>query len=208
MRDKEVKNYLINSFKFDPNTIEKLEYFCNRVLSFNKSYNLISASTEPNIWTRHVLDSAQLIKFIDFENSSILSDFGSGAGFPGLILAIYNKNPNFHVKLFEKSKVKASFLGNMVKELDINAQIVLGDIREKNIDCEYVVCRAFRKLPEILRISREKLKKPHKIIILKGKNAQEEVNKALKEKLFKYKLVDSITDKESKILLIDAHNSE
>ncbi len=208
MRDKEVKNYLINNFKFDPNTIEKLEYFCNRVLSFNKSYNLISSSTEKSIWTRHVLDSAQLIKFIDFKNSSILSDLGSGAGFPGLILAIYNKNPNFHVKLFEKSKVKASFLGNVVKELDINAQIVLGDIREKNIDCEYVVCRAFRKLREILNISREKLKKPHKIIILKGKNAQEEVNKALKEKLFKYKLVDSITDKESKILLIDAHNSE
>lgn len=208
MRDKEVKNYLINNFKFDENSIEKLEYFCNRVLSFNKSYNLISSSTEPNIWTRHVLDSAQLIKFIDFKNSSMLSDLGSGAGFPGLILAIYNKNPNFHVKLFEKSKVKTSFLINIVKELDISAKIILGDIREKNIDSEYIVCRAFRKLPEILKISREKLKKPHKIIILKGKNAQEEVNKALKEKLFKYKLIDSITDKESKILLIDALNSE
>ncbi len=207
MRD-EVINYLIKNLKFDAISIKKLDKFCINVLSFNKRYNLISSSTESDIWKRHVLDSAQLVKFIDFKANSSLSDLGSGAGFPGLVLAIYNKNPHFHVKLFEKSKVKGSFLRNLIKDLDIRADIFVGDLKGQDIESNYIVCRAFKKLPEIMRISREKIKKTHKIIILKGKSAQEEVNKALKEKVFEYKLVDSITDKESKILLIDANKSE
>ena len=65
------------------------------------------------------------------------------------------------------------------------------------------VCRAFKKLPEILRISREIAKKPYKIIILKGKSAQEEVDNALKQSSFEYKLFNSMTDNESKVLIID-----
>ena len=88
----------------------KSDYLFVSILKF---YNLISKSTESSIWFRHILDSAQLIKHINMKNSTHLSDFGSGGGFPGIILAIYNKNPDFHVKLYEKSAVKREFL-NMV----------------------------------------------------------------------------------------------
>ena len=82
----------------------------------NKKHNFISKSTEVDIWHRHILDSAQLVKFIDFSKGS-LSDLGSGAGFPGMVLAIFNENKNFHVKLYDKSPVKRAFLEKISKIL-------------------------------------------------------------------------------------------
>ena len=84
-----------------------------------------------------------------------------------------------------------------------NVDIYDNDYQSHIIDTEYIVCRAFKKLPEILRISRETLKKPHKLIVMLGKSAQDEINKASKGLIYKYKLVNSITSIDSKILLVD-----
>ena len=105
MQDKEVINILRNQLKFSSKSIEKLQIFINALINANKKHNFISKNTETDIWHRHILDSAQLVKFIDFSKSS-LSDLGSGAGFPGLVIAIFNENKNFHVKLYEKSPIK------------------------------------------------------------------------------------------------------
>ena len=94
----------------------------------NKKYNLISKSSQNDIWTRHILDSAQLVKFIGFDDDSSLSDLGSGGGFPGIIISIFNKNPRFHVKLHEKSPVKAKFLEDVIKLVGLNAKVIKGDI--------------------------------------------------------------------------------
>jgi len=196
-----VKSILVNKFKFSNNDILLLNIFVEELLKFNQKYNLISRSTEEQVWHRHILDSAQIINFIDFKSGMSLSDLGSGAGFPGLIIAIFNKNPNFHVKLYEKSPVKCEFLEKIIEKLKINALINNGSYLNHKIESEYIVCRAFKKLSQIMRISREIAKKPHKIIVLKGKSAQEEINKALKEIGFEYKLVSSITDNESKIMI-------
>ena len=196
-----VKSILVNKFKFFNNDILLLNIFVEELLKFNQKYNLISRSTEEQVWHRHILDSAQIINFIDFKSGMSLSDLGSGAGFPGLIIAIFNKNPNFHVKLYEKSPVKCEFLEKIIEKLKINALINNGSYLNHKIESEYIVCRAFKKLSQIMRISREIAKKPHKIIVLKGKSAQEEINKALKEIGFEYKLVSSITDNESKIMI-------
>ena len=196
-----VKSILVNKFKFSNDDILLLNIFVEELLKFNQKYNLISRSTEEQVWHRHILDSAQIINFIDFKSGMSLSDLGSGAGFPGLIIAIFNKNPNFHVKLYEKSPVKCEFLEKIIEKLKINALINNGSYLNHKIESEYIVCRALKKLSQIMRISREIAKKPHKIIVLKGKSAQEEINKALKEIGFEYKLVSSITDNESKIMI-------
>ena len=154
-----------------------------------------------DIIERHILDSAQLVKFIDFKSLS-LADLGSGAGFPGLVIEIFNKNKDFHVKLYEKSSVKRQFLNKVIKELDLNAE-VCGDIRDEDLDCDIIVCRAFKKLEQVIQVSREIAKKPHKLIILKGQNAQEEINKTFKTKKYSYKLVNSITNAKSKIILME-----
>ena len=201
MQQRDVINILKKDLNFNKRSIEKLKKFAELVLIENKNHNLIAKSTEDSIWDRHILDSAQLVKFIDFSAIS-LADLGSGAGFPGLVIEIFNKNKDFHVKLYEKSSVKRKFLINVIKELDLNAEI-FGDIRDEVLDSDIIVCRAFKKLDRVLQVSREIAKKPHKLMILKGQNAQEEINKTFKTKKYSYKLVNSITNAKSKIILME-----
>ena len=201
MQDSEVINILQNQFNFRSKSISDLKIFIEELLKANRRHNFIAKSTEMNIWHRHILDSAQLIKFIDFSKGSI-ADLGSGAGFPGLILAIFNANKDFHVKLYEKSPVKRAFLEEISNKLSIKVQI-FGNIYDEIIDSNYIVCRAFKKLDTIIQVSREIVKKPHKLIILKGQNAQKDLKKAFKKEKYDYKLENSITDEGSKIIIVD-----
>ena len=201
MQEKEVINILQNQLNFSSESIEKLKIFTNGLINANKNYNFISKSTEVDIWDRHILDSAQLVKFIDFSKGS-LSDLGSGGGFPGFVLAIFNENRDFHVELYEKSPVKRLFLNQISKILSIKVEIK-GNVYDEIVDTDYVVSRAFKKFESVIQVSREIVKKSHKLIVLKGQNAQEDLKKAFKEKKYAYKLEDSITNKDSKIIIID-----
>ncbi len=195
-----VKKYLRENLGFSNKKIQKIHKYIDLLLIFNKKYNLISKSTEKEIWNRHILDSAQIIKYIDFNKGHILSDFGSGAGLPGVIISIANTNRNFHVKLYEKSPVKRDFLADIQKitQFDIEKNVYDYEV----IKSDYVVCRAFKKLDLIFDISREKIKNPHKLIILKGKNALNDLKKLPKDKNYRYKTVDSVTDRDSKIIIV------
>mgnify|MGYP001170290546 FL=1 len=193
---------LVNKLSFSSDDLDKLSILHDELLNFNKKYNLISKSTEAHIWSRHILDSAQIIKYIDFKDNNTVSDMGSGAGFPGIILSIYNKNPKFHVKLYEKSNIKCDFLENIKNKLDLRFD-VYGRYQDEEISSEYVVSRAFKQLEEILRISREIIKVNHKLIVLKGKNAENEINKLQQPLEFMYKLEKSVTDINSRILIVD-----
>ena len=201
MQDQEVINILQNRLKFSPKNISDLKIFIDELLIANKKHNFISKSTENVIWLRHILDSAQLVKFIDFSKGS-LSDLGSGAGFPGLILALFNRNKDFHVKLYEKSPVKRAFLKDIKKKLSINVE-VFANVYKDFTDSDYLVSRAFKKLEAIIQVSREIAKKSHKLIILKGQNAQKDLEKAFKKEKYAYKLEQSITNEDSKIIIVD-----
>ena len=201
MQQLEVINILKKSLNFSDHSIEKLKKFTNLVLKENQNYNLIAKSTENQIWHRHILDSAQLVKFIDFKLNS-LADLGTGAGFPGLVVEIFNKNKDFHVKLYEKSAIKRRFLIGAIKKLNLNAE-VLGDVRDEVIDSKIIICRAFKKLDKVIQVSREIVKKPHKLLILKGQNAQKELENSFKTKKYPYKLEASMTNKDSKIILME-----
>ena len=204
MQQSEVINILKKDLNFTDQSIEKLKKFKDLVLNENKKHNLIAKSTENLIWGRHILDSAQLVKFIDFK-SHILADLGSGAGFPGLVLAIFNKYKDFHVKLYEKSPVKREFLSQVIQELELKAD-VFGDVRDYRIDANIIVCRAFKKLDDVIQVSREIAKKPYKLMILKGQNAQEEIKISSKIKKYPYKLEIGRTNKDSKIIVIEIND--
>ena len=201
MHDKDVISILQNQLNYSEKNISDIKIFINELLKANKKHNFISKSTENVIWHRHILDSAQLVKFIDFSKGS-LSDLGTGAGFPGLILALFNKNKDFHVKLYEKSPVKRDFLKSISDKLSLKIE-VRGNIYEYSIDTEYIVSRAFKKLEAIIQVSREIAKKSHKLIILKGQNAQEDLKKAFNKDKYDYKIENSITNKDSKIIIVD-----
>ena len=201
MQDKEVINILQNQLNFSSKSIAALNTFVDALISANKKHNFISKNTESDIWHRHILDSAQLVKFVDFSKNS-LSDLGSGAGFPGLILAIFNKNKDFHVKLYEKSPVKRAFLEEISNKLSIKVEIK-GNIYQETLDSDYIVSRAFKKMEVIIQVSREIVKKPHKIIVLKGRNAQNEIKNVSLASNYSYKLEKSITDNDSKLIIIN-----
>ncbi len=203
MTEKEVHSILLNKLKFSQDALYKLDVFCKEVIQYNQKFNLISKSTEENIWDRHVLDSAQLVKFIDFKDGFSLSDMGTGAGFPGIVLAIFNRNTKFHVKLYEKSRVKIKFLLSLCQKLNINADIFDNDYSSHNISSNYIVSRAFKKLEEHIRISREIVKVNHKLIILKGRNAEEEIKNLNKNLNYSYSLEKSITSPDSKIIILE-----
>ena len=201
MQEQEVIKILQEDLEFTDQSIDKLKMLETELLKANEKHNFISKSTETQIWSRHILDSAQLVKYINFKRGS-LSDLGSGAGFPGLILAIYNQNFNFHVKLYEKSPVKRDFLDKMIGKLKIKASL-FSNVFDDKIESNYIISRAFKKLDKIIQVSREIAKKPHKLIVLKGQNAQEEAIKAFKSYKYSYKLEKSMTDEKSKIIVAD-----
>tara|TARA_B100000886_G_scaffold15225_1_gene9762 strand:+ start:1689 stop:2300 length:612 start_codon:yes stop_codon:yes gene_type:complete len=200
MQDKEVISTL-HKLNFSEKNISDIKIFIIELLKANIKHNFIAKSTENVIWHRHILDSAQLVKFIDFSKGS-LSDLGSGAGFPGLILAIFNQNKDFHVKLYEKSSVKRAFLKDIIDGLSLKIEI-RGNVYDEIIDTDYIVSRAFKKLEAIIQVSREIAKKSHKLIILKGQNAQKDLKKAFKKEKYDYKLENSITNEDSKIIIVD-----
>lgn len=157
MREQEVIKTIQSELKFTDASIRKLKIFAKSVIDANREHNLISKSTEVDIWHRHILDSAQLVKFISFKNGS-LADLGSGAGFPGIVLAIFNNNKDFHVKLYEKSPVKLAFLKTVIEKLELNA-LLYQNIYESTLESDYIVCRAFKKLKRVIQVSREIAKK-------------------------------------------------
>ena len=201
MQEQEVIKILKEDLKFSDVSVAKLKLFSESLIKANQKHNFISKNTELDLWERHILDSAQLVKFIDFKSGS-LADLGSGAGFPVIVLAIFNEKKSFKVNLYEKSPVKRGFLQQIVNKLDLYAN-VLSNVYENEIKSEIIVCRAFKKLDQVIQVSREIIKTPHKLIVLKGQNAQEELNKAFKNNKYPYKLEKSITNDKSEIIIIN-----
>ncbi len=146
------KLVLAKNLNFNDKKLKLIELFVQEVLNYNQKHNLISQSSEKDIWNRHVLDSAQLVKHIDHKNFNSLADLGTGCGFPGIILSIfYSDILTFHVKLYEKSKVKVNFIKTIKNNLVLKHKYIYeNDYPSHILDAHYIVCRAFKKLPEIL----------------------------------------------------------
>ncbi len=172
----------------------------------NESVNLIGNSTINEIWIRHFLDSYQVIDLID-KNDNMIVDLGSGAGLPGMIIAICAKDKNLRlkVKLVEKSKKKAKFLNETIKNLNLNVEVINRDITEKNFNLtdKVYVARAFKPLRKILELIHNKTENLSKFFILMGKTGKNELLEATKSWDIKYKQTTSITNSDSIILEIN-----
>ena len=131
--DIETSNIIKSTNLLDQSSLDIMTKYVSLLLKENKNYNIISKNTEKIIWHRHVLDSLQIVKFINFDQNTMLHDLGSGGGFPGICLAIYNKNPRFHVKMYEKSTVKSNFLKKVIKTLNLNAEVINRDVFKTKI---------------------------------------------------------------------------
>jgi len=186
-------------------TLKCLEKYEKILIDYNKKMNLIGKSTVLNIWDRHILDSYQVIDFID-KNDKILVDMGSGAGFPGLILSIATKDKKMPLKviLIEKSSKKADFLKKTIIKLKLNAEVICKNILDKQeiIPGEFFIARAFKPLPVILKLMHTQVNNFKKIIIFLGKTGKEDLLQASKTWDIQYKERISLTSSDSTIIEI------
>ena len=177
-------------------TIISLKKYEETLLKANKTLNLVGNSTIQSIWTRHFLDSVQIIDFID-KNDNTLVDLGSGAGFPGLVLAITLKDRKIplKIKLIEKSPKKVKFLRDLINK----------NIFEypKKLSEDVFVARAFKPLKIILPLIHNKVENWKKVFIFLGKTGKNELLQASKSWHIEYKQRVSVTSSDSIVIEIN-----
>jgi len=187
-------------------TITSLKKYEDTLIKSNKSLNLIGNSTIKEIWIRHFLDSAQVIDFID-KNDKTLVDLGSGAGFPGLVLAITLKDRKIplKIKLIDKSPKKVKFLKDLINKLQLDVEVINQNILEdpKKLLDDVFVARAFKPLKIILQLIHNKAKNWKKIFIFLGKTGKSELLQASKSWEIEYKQRVSITSDDSTVIEIN-----
>ena len=192
-------------------TIISLKKYEDILIEANKNLNLIGNSTIKDIWTRHFLDSVQVIDFID-KNDNTLVDLGSGAGFPGLVLAIAVKDRKIplKIKLIEKSPKKVKFLRDLINELRLDVEVVNQNILQepKKLLEDVFIARAFKPLKIILELIHNKAENWKKIFIFLGKTGKSELLQASKNWDIEYKQRVSVTSNDSTILEINKLNKK
>jgi 16S rRNA (guanine527-N7)-methyltransferase len=172
----------------------------------NREINIISKKiTEKElIRERHIIDSAQIIDFVDL-NCNTTCDLGTGGGMPGLIIAIVMKNikNNMKVNLYEKSFHKCSFLKEVSKKLNLNTEVIQKDIFSvKNIETGTIMSRAFKPMPIILDLVNLNFSKFKNIILFMGSTGRKILNDTLREWELDFEEKKSLTNDDSFILNI------
>ena len=198
------KYQILDQFNVSRETCNQLDHYKGLVLEKNNKINLISRKDINNFIERHIIDCAQAIDFIDL-NNKICTDLGSGAGLPGIVIAIMlkGKKNKIRLNLFEKSYHKSEFLREVKEKLKLDVNIFQKNIYEKkNITSGTVIARAFKPLPTILELIEKNFLTFTNLIVFMGKNGKQLVEDSIKKWDFEYKEKRSITNKDSFLINI------
>ena len=202
-----LENYSqISKFNVSRETCNELESLIVMIQKKNRDINIISKknSEKQAIRQRHIIDSAQIVDFVDL-NSNTTSDLGSGGGMPGLIIAILMKKlkSSMKIKLYEKSYHKSVFLKDVSERLELNTEIIQKDIfKINNIETGTIMSRAFKPMPIILDVIQKNFWKYQNIILFMGKSGRKILNDTLKIWDLDYEEHKSLTSKDSFLLNI------
>ena len=187
---------------FSKEVLGKLELYHELLISWQKKYNLVGPSTLKDIWERHFIDSAQLFSLLPEQyRDKPVYDIGSGAGFPGMVLAIMGRRD---LVLCEPSSKKCAFLEEVKKKTKTN--VIIDNIRAESLpSCSAIAitARAVTSLSGLLYLSIPLLTKKGVCIFPKGINWKKELLFAQKRFHIDYKVVESITSKDSSIIIIN-----
>nr|WP_227269172.1 16S rRNA (guanine(527)-N(7))-methyltransferase RsmG [Roseobacter sp. H9] len=184
-------------------TLSRLGVLHDLLVKWNAKINLISKSSIPDIWNRHIWDSAQIVPLID--QADLWVDIGSGGGFPGLVVAIYalEKNPECHVAMIESDQRKAVFLRTVIRELNLNASVKVQRIEAlAPMQADVLSARALADLDRLLGFADRHLARNGSALFLKGERWEKEVQSARESWSFELTAHRSITSPEAAILQI------
>ena len=205
-------NQILNSYSkisylnVSRETCNEFESLISMIQEKNKEINLISRGIfkKKGIRERHIIDSAQIIDFVDL-NSNTTSDLGTGGGMPGLIVAIVMKKlkNDMKINLYEKSYHKCAFLKEVSKKLNLNTDVIQKDVfTVKNIETGTIMSRAFKPMPVILNLINENFNNYKNIIFFMGASGRKNLNDTLKIWDLDYEEKKSLTNEDSFILNI------
>ncbi|MBL4812637.1 MAG: 16S rRNA (guanine(527)-N(7))-methyltransferase RsmG [Rhodobacteraceae bacterium] len=186
-------------------TYEKLRAYEALVQKWTRKINLISSSNIDDVWNRHIIDSTQLYPLMP-DNTKLWADFGSGGGFPGIVMAILaaERSAETSFLLVESDQRKATFLRTVNRELDLGLKV--NAQRTESLDslqADVISARAFMPLDGILSHVYSHIAQNGQAILPKGRRAKAEIQQAKKTWRFDLKAIPSITDPEASILVIE-----
>ena len=197
----------LNNLNVSRETFLDFENYISMIIEKNKKINIISqkTSSKKSIIERHIIDSAQIIDFVDL-NCNTTTDLGSGAGMPGIVVAIILKNmkKSMNVHLYEKSYHKSNFLKEVSKKLNLNTKVIQKNIFEiKNLETGTVMSRAFKPMPVVLDLVYENFSKYKNLIFFMGKNGKEIFENSKKKWELEYTEKKSLTNEDSFLISIN-----
>jgi len=200
------KYTLLKNQNVSRETFLDFDTFVTMLKKINEKINIISKETAKSdiIIDRHIIDSAQIIEFVDL-NSNIITDIGSGGGLPGIVISIMMKNMKNSSKmnLYEKSHHKSSFLRKVSRELNLNTEVIQQNIFEaQNVESGTIMARAFKPLPIVLDLVYKNFSNYKNLILFMGKNGETILEETLKKWEFDFEKKKSITSEDSFLLNI------
>ena len=206
--DQEILNSYsrLNDLNVSRETFLDFENYISLILEKNKKINIIGQNTASKnaIIERHIIDSAQIIDFVDL-NCNTITDLGSGAGLPGIIVAIILKNMKnkMNVHLYEKSYHKSHFLKEVSEKLNLNTKVFQKNIFEiKNLETGTIMSRAFKPMPVVLDLVYANFSKYKNLIFFMGKSGKKIFENSKKNWELEYEEKKSLTNKDSFLINI------
>jgi 16S rRNA (guanine527-N7)-methyltransferase len=180
-------------------TLEKLQSYAGLLVKWQKSINLVGGDTLSDLWRRHFWDAAQLVPLVP-PDTQVIMDFGSGAGFPGLVLAIML---DVEVNLVESSGKKVAFLREAARISGAHVKLHHGRIEKLSLPkSDLITARALAPLTQLLEFATPHLEPHGRCLFLKGARAEEELTEAMKKQSMTIERIQSATDPKGVILSI------
>ena len=190
---------LASNLNVSRETIEKLEHYASLVVKWQRSVNLVANSTIPDLWTRHIWDSAQLAPLVTAQKTANaplrILDLGSGAGFPGLVLSILT---DAEVHLVESDQKKCIFMNNVIRECGLTARI--HNVRLETLDdqkADIVTARALASMDKLMALLDGQLRPGLRCLFLKGRQVQDELAVLNDWANLRWQLHPSLTQKDA-----------
>jgi len=198
MNAQDARAFVFDHWHVPRETQHRLDELVHLVVSENNRQNLISQSTVDTIWTRHILDSVQLVDHAPEAGSWL--DLGSGAGFPGLVIAILRAHPTL---LVESRRLRSNFLKTLVAKLGLSHVTVIGDKIENfpTQSVDVISARAFAPLTKIFVVAERFAHAKTVWVLPKGRGAQEELAVARESWQGVFHVKPSITESDAAIIV-------
>ena len=200
MTEAEARAWVQQSFDVPRETMERLDTFAAFLRAENERQNLISKASLDSVWHRHIADSAQILLFSPSPQARWV-DLGSGAGFPGLVVAVLRPGP---VTLIEERRLRVDFLRRAVRLLGLSVEILPMKVeRVAATPFDVISARAFAPLPRLLTLGAALSTTKSRWVLPKGRNAESELAALDPSWQGRFELHASVTDADARIIVAD-----